>query len=412
MSNRFQAPRGTFDILPELEEARTRIERIAREVLGSAGYGRIETPVLEDTSLFQRGVGESTDIVRKEMFSLTDQGDRSLTLRPEGTAAICRAYVEHGMHRLPQPVKVWYQGPFFRQERPQAGRYRQFTQIGAEAIGSDSPLVDAELIIGLSDLLGRLEVPGVLLRLSSLGSPDSRAAYRAELTAYLSDHADELHPDVRDRIATNPLRAFDAADEGTRRVMADAPRMVDRLSIDDSEHFAEVRHLLDAEGIAYELDGTLVRGLDYYTRTVFEFTCDALGAQSGIAGGGRYDRLVAELGGPETPAAGWAAGIERILLALGDQQAVPPRDVYVVAGDDAARAKAFALALELRRHGMRAECDLAGRSVKGQFKQADRLGARQAVVLENGGSATVRDMAAGTQREVPIARLVTELRGL
>lgn len=411
MSRDYQAPRGTFDILPTEEEARERIERAARELFARAGYSRIETPAFEDTELFERGVGEATDIVRKQMFTFEDQAGRSLTLRPEGTAPICRAYVEHGMHKLPQPVKLWHAGPFFRHETPQAGRFRQFTQIGAEAIGSDSPLVDAELIMLLDELLRELGVPGVELHLSSLGSPEARAAYREELREYLRAHEPELSNDVRERIDANPLRAFDSDDAGTRRVMAEAPTMLDRLTAEDAAQFAEVRRLLDQAGIDYTLDGTLVRGLDYYTRTVFEFTCDRLGAQSGIGGGGRYDRLVEQLGGPPTPAAGWAAGIERIILALGKRREAQGRDVFVAAAD-AQRDRALALVTELRRVGLSAELDLADRVLKGQMKHADRLRARYAVILDETGSAKLRDMGSGEQREVDPAQLAEVVQGL
>ena len=408
MSSRFQAPRGTFDILPAEEEVRAQVEGAARDLFGRAGYGRIETPAFEDTELFVRGVGEATDIVRKEMFTFEDQGGRSVTLRPEATAPICRAYVEHGMHKLPQPVKLWSAGPFFRYEAPQAGRFRQFNQIDAEVIGSDSPLVDAELIMLLDALLSEVGVPGVHLRLSSLGSPDARVAYRAELRAYLRAHESELAREVRERIDTNPLRAFDSDDEGTRAVLARAPTMLDRLEGEDADHFAEVRRLLDRSGVGYELDGTLVRGLDYYTRTVFEFTCDRLGAQSGIGGGGRYDTLVEELGGPPTPANGWAVGVERIILALGEQHAAEARDVFVAAADGQ-RDQALALVTELRRAGLRAELDLAGRGMKGQMRHADRLGARHAVILDEDGSAALRDMASGEQRAVDPARVAEEV---
>jgi histidyl-tRNA synthetase len=353
-------------------------------------------------------VGESTDIVRKEMFTFEDQGGRSVTLRPEATAPICRAYVEHGMHKLPQPMKLWCAGPFFRYEAPQAGRFRQFNQIDAEVIGSDSPLVDAELIMILDDLLSELGVPGVRLLLSSLGSPEARADYREDLKGYLRSHESDLSREVRERIDANPLRAFDADDEGTRAVMAGAPTMLDRLDGEDAEHFTEVRRLLDQAGVEYALDGTLVRGLDYYTRTVFEFTCDRLGAQSGIGGGGRYDGLVEELGGPPTPANGWAVGVERIVLALGRGDGAQARDVFVAAADGQ-REQALAIVTELRRAGLRAELDLAGRGLKGQMKQADRVGARHAVILDEDGTAALRDMSSGEQRDVDPARLAEEL---
>jgi histidyl-tRNA synthetase len=332
-------------------------------------------------------------------------------MRPEGTAPICRAYVEHGMHKLGQPVKVWYMGPFFRYEAPQAGRFRQFNQVGIEAIGSDSPLVDAEAVMLLDDLLRELGVPGVELRLGSLGSPDARSAYRDELRSFLREHESELSKDVRDRIDANPLRAFDSDDEGTRAVMAKAPTMLERLEGEDADHFAEVRALLDGAGVGYTLDGTLVRGLDYYTRTIFEFTCDRLGAQSGIGGGGRYDGLIEQLGGPPTPGIGWAAGIERIALALGEEgEGLSARDVFVAAAD-ADRGRALALVVELRRAGLSADTEMAGRGLKGQLKHADRLGARHAVILEEDGSAQLRDMSTGDQRPVDPSKLAEELRG-
>jgi len=395
-------------VLPAESEQRARVYVAAAQIFARAGYGRIETPAFEDTELFRRGVGEATDIVSKEMFSFTDQGGRELTLRPEGTAPICRAYVEHGMHKLAQPVKLWYWGPFFRHERPQAGRFRQFNQLGLEAIGSDSPLVDAEAIVLLDELLRTLAVPGVRLRLGSLGSPAARAAYRDELREYLRAHEGELAPEVRDRIDQNPLRAFDSDHEGTKAVMAEAPTMLERLEGEDAEHFAEVRRLLEHAGVAYELDPSLVRGLDYYTRTVFEFTCDELGAQSGVGGGGRYDGLIAELGGPETPAVGWAAGIERILLALGEEPQPTGLDVFVAAAEGQ-RERALAAVTELRRAGFRADLDLAGRSMKGQMKQANRTGAAKAVVLDEDGTAKLRDMETGDQEEIALGGLVEAL---
>ena len=408
MSSRFQVPRGTFDILPQEWGQRARVYAAAAEIFDRAGYGRIETPAFEDTDLFARGVGQSTDIVQKEMFSFEDQGGRNLTLRPEGTAPIVRAYLEHGMQKLAQPVKLWHWGPYFRHERPQSGRFREFNQIGAEAIGSDSPLVDAELIILLDELFRGLALPGIRLRLGSLGSADSRVAYREELKAYLRGRQKELAPSVRERIDLNPMRAFDSDDPGTRQVMEEAPTMLERLGEDDAEHFNAVRAVLDRAGIAYQLDPTLVRGLDYYTRTVFEFESDRLGAQAALGGGGRYDGLVERLGGPATPACGWAAGIERIVLALDEEEGGNAIDVFVAASPDR-RERAFALVRELRRAGLRAELDLADRSLKGQMKQADRLGARAAIVLDEERPAQLRDMASGEQRELDLARAVEEL---
>jgi histidyl-tRNA synthetase len=411
MPERFKVPRGTFDVLPEEQPVREQIAAVSQRRLEGAGYGHIDTPIFEETGLFARGVGESTDIVQKQMFTFTDQGGRSLTLRPEATASVCRAYLEHGMQKLAQPAKLWTEGSFFRHERPQAGRYRQFTQIDAEAIGSDSPLVDAELILLANDILAELGVEGVRLRLGSLGTPAARAAYLDELRDYERSHEAELSDEVRNRIDANPLRAFDADHEGTRKVMAGAPTLLDRLDPEDAEHFAEVRALLDRNGVGYDLDPTLVRGLDYYTRTVFEFECERLGAQSGIGGGGRYDGLIELLGGPPTPACGWALGVDRIALALdsedGDEQGARA-GVFVVAEDDD-RAGALALVTELRRAGIPADLDLAGRAIKGQMKQADRVGARHALILSGEAKATLRDMSSGEEREVDPGTLVETL---
>jgi histidyl-tRNA synthetase len=408
----YQAPRGTFDVLPEAARVRRRIEHAAGAIFARAGYEPIATPSFEDTELFERGVGHSTDIVRKEMFTFEDKGGRSLTLRPEGTAAICRAYLEHGMHALAQPVKLSYVGPFFRHERPQAGRYRQFHQLGLEAIGTDSPLADAEAIGLLAELLAELGVPGIELRLGSLGSLAARTAYLEELKAHLRAHEGELAKEVRERIDANPLRAFDSDDEGTRAVMDAAPKLVERLEGEDAEHFAEVRGLLDAAGVAYTIDPTLVRGLDYYTRTIFSFVCDRLGAQSEIGGGGRYDGLIEQLGGKPTAAVGWAAGIERIALALDEELAAPGRDVFVaVAGEDGERRSlALVLVGELRNAGLSAELDLGGRGLKGQLKHADRIGARRVVILDEDG-AQLRDMQSGEQRSVQAGNLIGEITG-
>jgi histidyl-tRNA synthetase len=412
-ANKYQAPRGTFDVLPAAARARDRVQRTAAEIFSRAGFEPIATPVFEDTELFERGVGHSTDIVRKEMFSFEDKGGRGLTLRPEGTAPICRAYVEHGMHKLAQPVKLSYLGPFFRHERPQAGRYRQFHQLGVEAIGTDSPLADAEAIGLQAELLAELGVQGVELRLGSLGSLDARMAYLEELKAHLHAHEADVSADVRERIDVNPLRAFDSDDEGTRATMATAPKLVERLEGDDAEHFAEVRSLLDATGVEYTIDPTLVRGLDYYTRTIFSFVCDRLGAQSEIGGGGRYDGLVEQLGGPATPAIGWAAGIERILLAMDEEPGTEGRDVFIsyAAEDRAQRALALSLARDLRQAGLSVEFDLAGRGLKGQLKHADRIGARRVLILEGEEAAQLRDMESREQRPVDTANLIAEIAG-
>jgi histidyl-tRNA synthetase len=402
---KIKAPRGTFDVLGGEATRRSALEARARAILEGSGYERIETPVLEATELFARGVGASTDIVRKEMFTLEDQAGRSLTLRPEGTAPVCRAYLEHGMHKRRQPVKLWYLSCFFRHERAQAGRYREFWQVGAEAIGSEDPAVDAESISLLAALLDELGVRGLRLRLSSLGSLQSRLDYRERLQAYLHANEDSLSEEVRGRIDLNPLRAFDSEHPGTQRVMKGAPLLREHLSAEDAEHFAHVCELLDVAGVAYELDPTLVRGLDYYTRTVFEYTSDALGAQSGVGGGGRYDGLIEQLGGPQTPAMGWAAGIERIMLASDgataavDHPAAPAAPELFVALDGAAkhvRAAAFGLLSDARAAGLAAQMDLGGRSLKGQLSHADALGARFVAIVAD-GQTMLKDMQAGEQ---------------
>jgi histidyl-tRNA synthetase len=406
-----QAPRGTFDVLPDDAARREVVEGHARRILGAAGFGRIETPTFEATELFARGVGEATDIVQKEMYTFEDGSGRSLTLRPEGTAPVARAYLEHGMHKLPQPVKLWYLSSFFRYEAPQAGRYRQFWQIGAETIGVDGPAADAELILLLAELMDAVGVRERRLRLSSLGTPETRAEYRDDLQRYLRAHEDELSAEVRGRIEANPLRAFDSSHPGTRAVMADAPVLLERLTPEDAEHFQEVRALVDAAGLPYDVDPTLVRGLDYYTRTVFEFASDALGAQSGVGGGGRYDRLIEQLDGPQTPGSGWAVGIERMLLAAGELPVAPRLvDLFVALAPGADHRVAFGLATAARRAGLAAELELAGRSLKGQLRQADRVGARYVAII--GDPITLKEMESGAQREIELESIIpTILRG-
>ena len=439
---KIKAPRGMFDVLGEQAGARATLETRARAILEGAGYERIETPALEATELFARGVGTSTDIVQKEMFSLQDGGGRSLTLRPEGTAPVCRAYVEHGMHKRKQPVKLWYLSSFFRHERAQAGRYRQFWQVGAEALGSEDPAVDAESIMLLAALLGEMGVRESRLRLSSLGSSESRGEYRERLQAHLREHEASLSEEVKGRIELNPLRAFDSGHEGTKRIMESAPRLLDHLSAQDAEHFAQVRDLLDVAQVSYEVDPTLVRGLDYYTRTVFEFTSDALGAQSGVGGGGRYDGLVEKIKGspiPDalTPGIGWAAGVERILLA-GEEPpvAASPVDLFVALGEEAraeqrqggedfddvlthglaerqaVRRAGFRVMGDARSAGLTAQMELAGRSLKGQLGYANALGARYVAIVA-GGETVLKDMEGGGQETIATDTVVhAVLRGL
>jgi histidyl-tRNA synthetase len=400
-----QAPRGTFDVLPDDAARREELEARAKRILEAAGYRRIETPTYEATELFARGVGEATDIVQKEMYSFDDGGGRSMTLRPEGTAPVCRAYIEHGMHKQPQPVKLWYLSSFFRAEAPQRGRYRQFWQVGAELIGASGPEADAELIVLLAEILNAVGVRDRKLLLSSLGQPETRAAYRQELIDYLRAREQQLSAEVRSRIELNPMRAFDASDPATRALMENAPKLLDRLDPDDREHFEAVRRLLDDAGVEYELDPTLVRGLDYYTRTLFEFQSGALGAQSAVGGGGRYDRLIEQLDGPSTPGSGWAAGVERMLLAAAETPVVPPQtDLYVAFADPAAKRTAFALARDARRAGLNAQVELADRSLKGQLRNADRLRTRYVAIV--GPELMLKEMETGEQRETGLGNVI------
>ena len=414
MSSKPQAPRGTRDVLPEEGRLRLRIVDVARQAFEAHGYGPIVTPTFEDTEVFARGVGEATDIVRKEMYTFDDASGRSLTLRPEGTAPVARAFVSNGMHKRSLPAKLWYVAPMFRYEAPQSGRYREHHQVGAEALGSDDPLLDVEAIALLDSIYAGLGVPGVRLRLGDMGDAESRGPYREELLAYLSRNEGDLPPDARERMALNPLRLFDAKDEATAEVMRGAPALLDHLSDAASSHRAQVLAGLEALGIDYEVDPTLVRGLDYYTNTVFEFTCDRLGAQSGIGGGGRYDGLVESLGGPPTPGVGFGSGIERITLALeGADAPGPDLDCYVAVLDRDRRPGVMARVAELRGRGLRCEMGWGDRSLKSMMRQASALGAHTAVIIgpreAEDGTATVRDMDTGDQRVVPLDDLTKEL---
>jgi histidyl-tRNA synthetase len=405
-----RAPKGTYDLLPVEAAERDAVVAAAARIFNAYGYRHVVTPEFEETGLFERGVGEATDIVRKEMYTFLDKGDRSLTLRPEGTAPICRLYVEHGMHKLPQPVKVWYYCPMFRYEKPQAGRYREHYQIGAEAIGSDDPAVDAEVIVMLAAIFAELGVEGVTLNMNSMGDKQCRPAYVERLREYLRGHEAELCGDCRERVDLNPLRTFDCKVESCRAVLHEAPRISDHLCPDCREHFENVLALVRAAGLEPNLDYRLVRGLDYYTRTTFEFNSDRLGAQSGVGGGGRYDGLVEQIGGQPTPGVGWGSGLERISLAMREPLAArAATGAYVVAFSDDSRAAAFACAQQLRSAGVPAELDLAGRSPKGQLKQAGRSGARFAVLLGleelADGVVRLKDLPGGGEEDVSAAGL-------
>jgi histidyl-tRNA synthetase len=395
----FEAPRGTNDILPSEQPLWGRVTGEAERLCALYGYRRIDTPAIEDTELFVRTSGQGSDVVQKEMYTFQDRGGRSLTLRPEATAPICRAYLEHGMHRDPQPVKLYTLGPMWRYDRPQRGRYREHWQLSVEAIGSDDPAVDAELIRVYDELLERLGVADYVLQLNSIGDANCRPAYVERLVEWLDDHDAELDDEARAKRMTSPLRVFDVKSERVQAVLDAAPKIGDSLCDACREHFEQVRAFLDALGVRYELHPTLVRGLDYYTRTTFEFKDEAIGAQDSICGGGRYDGLIEAIGGPPTPGIGFGAGIERLLLSIPEQEPEPQRiDVFFVA-DEGADRRAIAAALgALRSRGISADMDYAGRSVKGQRTQATRLGARRVEVIGPGQAPDVDALVVELER--------------
>jgi histidyl-tRNA synthetase len=388
---RFEAPRGTHDILPSEQPLWQWVRGEMETIADLYGYRRIDTPAFEDTELIVRTSGGGSDVVQKETYTFSDRGGRSLTLRPEATAPICRAYVQHGLHREPQPQKLYTIGPMWRYERPQRGRYREHWQLSIEAIGADDPAVDAEVIQLYDELLRRLGVTVYTLELNSIGDQNCRPAYVEELSAWLAAHEQELDDEARAKLATSPLRVFDVKSERVQALLVDAPKIGESLCDACREHFEQVRAFLDAYGVRYELASTLVRGLDYYTRTTFEFKDEAIGAKDTICGGGRYDGLIEEIGGRPTPGIGFGAGVERLLLSLGDaRREAAGLDVYFVSSEGADRSRVVPLLAELRRRGLRADMDYGGRSQKGQLGQAGRLGAGWTVIVD-GGRATVRE---------------------
>jgi histidyl-tRNA synthetase len=403
------APKGTYDILPEHQALRRWVIGSAEQVFHRYGYRRIDTPLFEETRLFTRGVGESTDIVRKEMYTFEDLGGRSLTLRPEGTAPVARAYLEHGMHTLAQPVKLYYHSPMFRYESPQSGRYRQHYQLGVEAFGSGAPELDAEVIGVLAALYRELGLGELDLRLNSMGCSACRPGYSEALRGFLTNRAGSLCAECVERTRLNPMRVFDCKVASCRDSLEDAPRLLDHLCSECAEHHAAVQRCLAVQGIAFVLDHTLVRGMDYYTRTTFEFQSQLLGAQSGVGGGGRYDHLVEAIGGTPVPGVGFGTGVERIIMAISRSRVeTPPAAspvVYIVALTPAARDEAFALAHETRSRGVAVDLDYMGRSAKGQMKQAGRSGAGYAFILGErellDSTVTVRDLATGEESLVP-----------
>ncbi len=412
--------RGAPDILPDETGKWQALETVARDVLDRYGYAEIRTPIFERTELFVRGIGEATDIVEKEMYTFEDRGGESLTLRPEATASLMRSFVEHNLAAKSSLVKLYMIGPMFRHERPQSGRFRQFHQVDVEAIGSPGPAVDAEVVALLHHLLEAWGLRGVELRVNSIGDPACRPRYREAFLAYLGGQRDALCPDCHVRMTKNPLRVLDCKQPGCRVVAAKAPTLSGYLCDACREHFSQVRSLLDGLGIRYEVDERLVRGLDYYTRTTFEFLNPALGAQNAVAGGGRYDGLVEELGGPPTPSIGFAIGEERILTSLAAQaeaaETPPITGVYVATAGPVDLRVAMELTQTLRRKGLRSALDLEGRSLKGQMRQANKDRFRYSLILGSDelarGQATLKDMIGGAQEEISLSEAADRLAHL
>jgi histidyl-tRNA synthetase len=411
----FAAPKGIPEYYPPESAGFEHVRTTLLTAADRAGYGLIELPVFEDTGLYARGVGESTDVVSKEMYTFADRGERSVTLRPEGTAGVVRSVIEHGLDRAGLPVKLRYTGPFFRYERPQAGRYRQLQQVGVEAIGVDDPALDAEVIAVADEGFRALGLTGYRLELTSLGDASCRPAYRELLQEYLAGL--DLDEPTRARAAINPLRVLDDKRAEVRAMMADAPLLIDHLSDASAQHHAAVLAHLDDLGVAYTVNPRMVRGLDYYTKTTFEFVHDGLGAQSGIGGGGRYDGLMATLGGQPLSGVGYGIGIDRTLLACRAEGLTPWSEarceVFGVPLGDAARSSLVVLAAQLRRAGVRVDLSYGGRGLKGAMKSADRSGARFALVLGErdieAGTIGVKDLASGDQQPVPLDEVLDHL---
>lgn len=402
--------RGTMDILPEDVGAFRYIEACARKVSARYGFFEIRTPTFEATELFRRGVGETSDVVQKEMYTFSDLDGRSLTLRPEGTAGVVRAVIEHGKCSDAMPLKLFYLINCFRYEAPQAGRSREFFQFGCEMFGAPSPAADATVIALAYDTLREIGLSGISLHINSIGCPECRAKYREALISHLETKAEGLCDTCKGRLYKNPMRVLDCKSPICKELSADAPRILDYICDDCREHFDTLRTMLDSMGIGYEIDTDIVRGLDYYTKTVFEFICDGIGAQSTVCGGGRYDGLVKELGGPALCGLGFGMGITRLILAMQAQGITPPAEcgmtLYIASLGQAAQAKAVGIVKSLRDAGIYAECDLVGRSLKAQMKYADKVGAEYTLILGDSeleaGRAQLKCMKDSTQTEIEI----------
>jgi histidyl-tRNA synthetase len=419
-AEKLQAVKGMNDILPPDSGKWNYVEKRARVTFENHGYREVRTPVVEYTPLFVRSIGEATDVVEKEMYSFADRDERSLTLRPEGTAGAARSYLEWSVFQK-EPVTRWYySGPMFRAERPQKGRYRQFYQMGVEAYGVTEPTVDAEQIAMLVGLFNDIGITGLETAINNVGGPDDRPRYRQALLDYLTPHKQQLCPDCQRRLGTNPLRILDCKVEGCKAVVAGAPTVLDHLSDASKAHFDGLRRALDALEVAYNVEPRLVRGLDYYTGTVYEVraTGGELGAQNTLGGGGRYDRMIAEMGGPATPAVGFAFGMERVILTLaGDAESFEiPVDVFFAAHGESARLFCLKEAQNLRERGFRAEIEHRAASMKAQLKRADKLKARVTIIVGDQElsqkQVVLRDMKSSEQRTIPAAELVPELKRL
>jgi histidyl-tRNA synthetase len=402
------AVRGFKDILPEETEKWQYIEERAREVFKNFGLSEINVPILEKTDLFKRGIGETTDIVEKEMYTFKDLGEDSLTLRPEATASVIRAYLQHNMHAADPVAKLFTIGPMFRRERPQKGRFRQFHQINVELIGLDDPRVDAELILMLICFLKSVKLPDLGLEINSLGCPGCRPSFRSKLAAFCIDHEDELCSDCKRRHTTNPLRVFDCKMEGCREIISDAPKLLDYICPECQNHFETVKKYLKVFNISFEINSKMVRGLDYYSRTAFEVTTELLGAQNAIAGGGRYDRLIKELGGPDIPGIGFAIGIERLisLLPMKDAEFATHPHLFIAAIGDEAQEFAYTLCNHLRIQGIRTEMDYSGKSLKSQMRRSNKFNSRYTLILGEREiqekKAELRNMKKGTQETLSL----------
>lgn len=414
-----EAPKGTKDIYGAYMDEWQRVEKIMRGICEDFSIGELRTPIFEHTELFLRGVGETTDIVQKEMYTFKDKGDRSVTLRPEGTAGAARSYIEHGIYNNPQPTRFFYIGPMFRYENTQKGRQRQFHQFGVEMLGSYSPALDAEVISVAAELLKRLGINDVMLKINSLGGPECRQKYNKALREYIGSNIDKMCDDCKSRFEKNPLRVLDCKEEKCQHIIADAPVVLDYLGPECKEHFETVKAILDEMGIKYEVDDKIVRGLDYYTRTVFEFVSNGIGAQGTVCGGGRYDNLIAECGGQPTGAAGFAVGIERLLLVLeaqnGEFEKKNERDIYIGAIGQKGLVKGQGIAYRLRQAGVKAECDSVGRSVKAQMKYANKIGAAYSVIFGDNeidnDLVKLKNMETGEEEEVKVSALFDIMTG-